>query len=31
MKPVAIETDQAMDSRKSKGVSTNVLTDPIRK
>ena len=31
VKPIAIETDQEVDSKKSKGVSTDVLIDPIRK
>ena len=31
MKPVATETVQEMDSRKSKGESMDILTDPIRK
>ena len=31
MKPVAIEDDQEVDSRKSKGFSTDVLTGLIRK
>ena len=31
VKPIATKTNQEVDSRKSKGVSTDVLTDPIRK
>ena len=31
VKPIATETIQEMDSRKSKGESMDVLTDPIRK